>query len=906
MFANIFDNLFDGLPAELVGILMEPAVAHIRELLPERNSDREAVSEAFGRACRRLARSDKQGRSLWKELGRLRKTVFPVGDGNFPVEIHEAILSQNEANAAQILGRHLRGFHGYSVSDDQVAHLTRHILYYWGWCLKQPRHEKGYKALVRDSIVRSSQTQPVEATTLQEIIVRLDDRARWRFAAESAMAPYFAELMQEFAFVKALTRTNESLARTAESQQETIRVTAEVVGKLVDKILPASMPQPWKIPAASAYFTGQEKFLTQLEKVLAQHEVGAITQPAGVQGYGGIGKTQLALAYAAKHKARYSGGGHFIVADSQSALDAGLARIADPQLPPDATQDLIGPLVDQAIELLQNAVECLLVLDNVDDIVEGDAFQEILRRLPKVHVLLTCRHNSMGEAAQVEVDEMDAATGALYVLRRGLGSKGGLWAWSDFSVSDQEAALALADDLDGFPLALDHAGFAIQQERVTPGEILADYRANRARILKNRGKDGTSHRDSVWVTTVLALEKLAKRNPAAAELVTCCAYLAPDAIFADLFLKEWVEAREPLASDLENLSSHRVDALRSGLVTAEPGRYWLWMHRVTQAVLQDWNPEDAGERFSELASKADHSLYKAGRYGQMLAHSEFACSAIELRFGSTSPETIDPMISLADSYRLVGRFSESIFLNNVVLERGSHMPTVDQRALLICANNLAVAYKEVGRYKEAREILEPNIDRMCNLVGPDDEGTLGAMISLASTYRALGLVEDSETIFKLVREIATKFHGEDNYLALVSINGLAEIYRKRGQLDDALKLQSECVTINKRTRGVTHPSTLTSMSNLASVYRDLGRHDEACSLQEQTLEFQKQSLGDEHPDTVRTMNNLAMSYRDVNRHIEAVKLLETVVSVTTRTLGHEHPDTNEYIKNLTKAQSGNQ
>ena len=56
---------------------------------------------------------------------------------------------------------------------------------------------------------------------------------------------------------------------------------------------------------ANPFFTGQEDLLFQLATILQNNQKTALTQPQAITGLGGIGKTQLALEYAYRHRQDY-------------------------------------------------------------------------------------------------------------------------------------------------------------------------------------------------------------------------------------------------------------------------------------------------------------------------------------------------------------------------------------------------------------------------------------------------------------------------------------------------------------------------------------------------------------------------------------------------------------------------
>lgn len=77
-------------------------------------------------------------------------------------------------------------------------------------------------------------------------------------------------------------------------------------GPLDRPIFPGSLPPVWNIPyPQNRLFTGRQELLTQLATTLHTGQPTALSQPHAITGLGGIGKTQLALEYAYRHRRDY-------------------------------------------------------------------------------------------------------------------------------------------------------------------------------------------------------------------------------------------------------------------------------------------------------------------------------------------------------------------------------------------------------------------------------------------------------------------------------------------------------------------------------------------------------------------------------------------------------------------------
>jgi hypothetical protein len=69
---------------------------------------------------------------------------------------------------------------------------------------------------------------------------------------------------------------------------------------------PVGQQVVWNVPyVRNPFFTGREDLLTQLESTLHTGQPMALSQPQAISGLGGIGKTQIAVEYAYRHRQDY-------------------------------------------------------------------------------------------------------------------------------------------------------------------------------------------------------------------------------------------------------------------------------------------------------------------------------------------------------------------------------------------------------------------------------------------------------------------------------------------------------------------------------------------------------------------------------------------------------------------------
>lgn len=293
----------------------------------------------------------------------------------------------------------------------------------------------------------------------------------------------------------------------------------------------------WNVPyRRNPYFTGRDDLLERLTQQFAPEESeqgtsirqAALTQPQAIKGLGGIGKTQIAVeyAYSSRELGRYT---HtlWVNARNAEAIIASFVMIAE-LLPNFAAkheedQQKLAQAVKRWLEQCEQ--RWLLIFDNADDLT---LIQEYLPQIGQGSVLLTTRASAVGSlAASLEVGKMSPMEGVQLLLHRTQRSESA----SDEAVNE---AINIVIALDYFPLALDQAGAYIGETRCSLVDYLQSYQLHRRALHERRGTQMTHYPDTVATTWSLSFQKVEVANPAAAEFLRLCAFLAPDAIPEEL------------------------------------------------------------------------------------------------------------------------------------------------------------------------------------------------------------------------------------------------------------------------------------------------------------------------------------------------------------------------------------
>ena len=366
----------------------------------------------------------------------------------------------------------------------------------------------------------------------------------------------------------------------------------------------------WTIKPPVRSFTGRDDQLAALRAQLTDQGAATLVPMAALTGMAGIGKTQLALAYAQRYRGDYTLG-WWIPAETQLGMLTALAELGPvlglpEHLPP-------AELAARTRDTLGERSGWLLIFDNAP---EAAAVADYLPGAGKGHVLITSRDSAwQGLADAIPVDLLSLESAVNLLVRR-------------TGDADQQAAARLAEALGRLPLALEQAAAYAASRGVPLGRYLELFIQRRAELLalgKPLGYQGT-----VAATFTLALDQLRKTNLAAMQLMELCALLAPDELPLPLLLSQPQLLPEPLSTVATDSVQHgeMVGMLyQRGLLTRDVAGS-ARMHRLVQDVtLAYLSDADRLQRTTEAVSLLDELLPSKTwepdtwpQCGQLLAH----------------------------------------------------------------------------------------------------------------------------------------------------------------------------------------------------------------------------------------------------------------------------------------------
>ncbi|MBV9689657.1 MAG: DUF2225 domain-containing protein [Ktedonobacteraceae bacterium] len=657
----------------------------------------------------------------------------------------------------------------------------------------------------------------------------------------------------------------------------------------------------WNVPyRRNPFFTGREHLLTELRERLLASSTATLSQPQAISGLGGIGKTQTAVEYAYRYRDQY----RYVLwvnAATHDTLITNYAALADSlHLPQQQEADLNRVVVQR---WLSEHDDWLLIFDNADDVA---LVEELLPQQSKGHVLLTSRTQIGGSIADIIiVEEMDQQEGTLLLLRRArVISRDGRR--EQATPQQQSEAQAIVNELGGLPLAIDQAGAYIEETKCSLADYLALYRTRRRELLQRRSRLRSDHPEPVTTTWSLSFQRVEQANPAAADLLRLCAFLAPDAIPEEIFTEgasHLGPVLSPVASDGYALNAAIEELRLYSLVKRNSEDKTLSVHRLVQAVLQDSMDEATQRRWTERALHAVEQAFpvvdvtRLSDVESYLPHAQASLGRVT-NDKSTPPETARLLNQIAFYFYERALYTEAEPLYRRGLEIREQRVEGEHPDTACNLNNLAALYSKQGKYEQAEPLYQQALAIYERVLGGEHPEMASSLNNLAALYSEQGKYEQAEPLLKRALAVCERILGAEHPETAQSLNSLAMLYSKQGKYEQAEPLYQQALAIYERVLGGEHPETASSLNNLAMLYSEQGKYEQAEPLLRQALAICERILGAEHPETAQSLNNLAALYSEQGKYEQAERLLERALEIRGRVLGKEHPEMASSLNNL--------
>ncbi|KAH4334341.1 hypothetical protein HBH98_243290 [Parastagonospora nodorum] len=478
------------------------------------------------------------------------------------------------------------------------------------------------------------------------------------------------------------------------------------------------------------HFVGRDEELDEMHKTL-QHD--GTRKTAVVHGLGGMGKTQLALAYVQRHKQEYSAV-FWINSKSEDTLKQGYVAAArricreHPSLVHLKAVAESGD-VDEATEAVKQWLSSagnerwLVVYDNYDTPtlpgqIELGTF-DIRALLPEVDqgaIVITTRSSQLQLGRAVAVKKLQSIEHSLEILWH-TSKREGLRSNAD--------ARMLAEKLDGLPLALATAGAYLHQVSTSFAEYLRLYDASWLRLQQTTPQLRLYEDRALYSTWNISLDHVKQKSELAAKLLQLWAYFDNQDVWFELLRECQQDGPEWFSQLMEDQLSFD-----------EAARV-LCDHALVEAdtMLQNDRVESLGySMHSCVHSWTKHVVNE--EWDSNMARLVVNCVGLHVL------ESNRPQYWIVQQ-RLIGHANKCrVYLGREPVGRD------DDGTVLTATHNLGDLYLDQGKLDAAEEMYRRALAGCEKALGPDHTSTLDTVNNLGLLFVDQGKLDEAEEMYR--------------------------------------------------------------------------------------------------------------------------------------------------------------
>ncbi len=606
-------------------------------------------------------------------------------------------------------------------------------------------------------------------------------------------------------------------------------------------------------------FVGREGMLARLEAQLNQVGSRVVISQA-ITGLGGVGKTQLALAYIYRQQAAYDVV-WWLRADGVLNLAADVAALAvavGEHSPDNADQQ--AAITAARRWLAQTERRWLLLVDNADELPPG-ALKAYLPVAGNGHILVTSRRADwsgfVGQDGILPLDVFTPAESLAFLRTRVRSGHFSAGEGDESPTTNEEEAEGLAETLGHLPLALEQAAAYVQRT----GSTLAEYRAlfeTRWRELWADTPPPERYHSTITTTWEMAFDKI-RGTAGAANLLNLCCFLAPESIPLDLVRasKPPGASEAPGGSLADPLVLNRaVAALRDYSLLRREGEA-VALHRLVQMVARQQMGEERARQWVAVAIEAIIAVLPDGA---------------RLHEWDTGPIMVAHMIAAADLAMAQGAETE--------------------RLAFLC-NQTGYYLQFRGEYEKARPYFQRALEIREKVLGPDHPNTADSLNNMGLLLQAMGDLAGARPYYQRALDIDEKVLGPDHPNTASSLNNMGALLRAMGDLAGARPYYQRALDIREKVLGPDHPDTALSLNNMGGLLDSMGDLAGARPYFQRAYEIRRKVLGNQHPDTATGLWWLGVLAEADGNLSQARTYYAEAVAIYERALGANHPTTQQ-------------
>ena len=626
-------------------------------------------------------------------------------------------------------------------------------------------------------------------------------------------------------------------------------------------------------------FVGRADECRQIDNLLKNRR-----KPVILWGFGGMGKTELAIEYGRRYQqagrgkvffVRFAGSFRNTLIGPVADAFSGYSKVDPATRKPKPQEQILREVLQM---LGEYGRDDLLIIDNVDhpdqnfDQLTAEVSYKKLLRLP-IRLVLTTRTEQEGQVQVGPLDKEDLRT----IMRR-------------FYTAPDDVLDSLIDAVNSHTLAVELMARMLRADRrMTADTLLARLNTvgglNREKDVpissqKDRTREGSGEKERIYehLRILFDCSSLDDRE----QKLLRHGFLIPDmgmdsALFLDCEPEDAAESLDKLIAlgwIQESRGENRV-------LTIHP--------LVREVVWGELKPDgDNCEGFLDtLKNQYDpKSAYSARKLEQM---AEIFARAAEI----LPMKQTDQAFWWSESGYLCGElgiyFKELEFYQKALSIREKILPS-DHPNLAISYNNIGGSWGELGDHHKQLAFFQKALAIREKVLPPDHPDLATSYNNVGYAWGQLGDHRKELEFFQKALAIREKVLPPDHPDLATSYNNLGYTWGQLGDHHKELEFYQKALAILEKVLPPDHPDLASSYNNVGGAWGDLGDHRKELEFLQKALAILEKVLPPDHPDMATSYNNMGYTWGQLEDHHKQLEFYQKALFIREKVLPPDHPD----------------
>ena len=667
-------------------------------------------------------------------------------------------------------------------------------------------------------------------------------------------------------------------------------------------------------------FVGRADECRQIDNLLKNRR-----KPVILWGFGGMGKTELAIEYGRRYQ-QNGRGKVFFVRFAGSFRDTLIGPVADAfsgysKLDP-ATQKPKSQeqILQEVLQMLgEYGRDDLLIVDNVDqpgqdfDHLTAEESYKKLLGLP-IRLVLTTRTEQEGQVQVGPLDKEELRT----IMRR-------------FYAAPDNVLDSLIDAVNRHTLAVELMARMLRADRRMTADTLLE-RLNtvgglnqekdvRISSQKDRTKEGSGGKERIYEHLRILFDCSGLDDTE--QMLLRHGFLIPDmgmdsVLFLDCEPEDTAESLDQLIS----LGWLQESQGENRVLTMHPlVREVVWgelkpngdnCEEFLDALENQYDPkgsyfarklEQAAETFARAAEilpvgQTDRAFlwnesgYLFGKLGNYSRELNFFQKALAICKKILPPDHL----LLAASYNNVGgawgklgdhhkqlKFSQKAL---AILEK---VLPPDDPDLATSYNNVGGAWSKLGDHSRALEFYQKALALWEKILPPDHPDLATSYNNVGGAWGNLGDHHKQLEFYQKAIAIREKVLPPDHPDLAVSYNNIGSAWGNLGDHHKELEFKQKAIAILEKVLPPDHPDLATSYNNVGAAWGELGDHHKQLEFYQKALAIREKALPSDHPNLATSYNNVGYAWWKLGNHYKQLEFYQKALAIREKVLPPDHP-----------------